>query len=96
MKSDEMTDIFCDNIRFLRKTRGFSFQKMSEIMGISVYKLKKIESGVLPPSLDVGVLFGLQIAFEIKCADFLSERFSEKVSYYTGEKITNRASGRED
>ena len=78
MKVEEMIDTFCDNIRFLRKTRNLSLQKMAEIMGVSVYILKKVEKGILPPSLDVSVLFKLQMAFEIKCGDFVGERLSKK------------------
>ncbi len=57
--------IFCRNILLLRKSHGLSKKEMSQILGISICSLNKIEQGELPPRLSVSVVFQLYKFFGI-------------------------------
>lgn len=70
-------DVFCNNIKYLRIKNGISKTKMAKIMQISVYCLTKIEKGILPPSLDVAVLFCINAYFGVSSAQLFS-RMEEK------------------
>ena len=49
--------IICQNILLLRMIHGLTKKKMSQILGISISSLNKIEQGKLPPRLSVSVIF---------------------------------------
>lgn len=50
------SEIFGENIRFLRKAHGLTQKQMAQIMGISLYCLQKTEQGFFPNSLYMDAL----------------------------------------
>lgn len=70
--------IFMHNVAWLRATSGLTQKKMSEIMGISVSTLRKIERGEMPPQTDVLVLLRLRSYFNVSCDTLLQIRLDEK------------------
>ena len=76
-KTDDVT-ILCDNIRFLRKRGSLSLREMANVTGVSLYMIRKLESGHLPARLDVNFLFRIQKVFGVKCKDLLADRLFKK------------------
>ncbi|MBQ8287153.1 MAG: helix-turn-helix transcriptional regulator [Clostridia bacterium] len=58
-------EIFCNNVRLLRRTFHLSEKEMAKKMGISVGSLTKLESGVLPSRLTHEVLIYIYHNFTI-------------------------------
>ena len=73
------TDIYIitQNIKWLRKKNKLSLKEMAKILGLSVNTLNKLETGILPPRLDVGFLFKIQAHFNIPAGDFVDRILSE-------------------
>lgn len=53
--TDELA-VFCENIRLLRERNGLTKKQMTEIMGIGMASLNKIEKGIVPEKLKVEAL----------------------------------------
>lgn len=65
---------FVENIIWLRKHYDFSKERMSEISGISVYELNKIEKGEVPENLSIEIVFKLSEFFSISPKDLFTDR----------------------
>ena len=65
MKNDNVDLIIGENIKILRTKHNLTKKKMCEIMGIGIQSLNKIESGVIPPKLELRALFALVIYFKL-------------------------------
>lgn len=79
MSKNINTDImkyFSYNISYLRRKHSISKKKMCEILGIGVSSLNKIEQGILPPRLNVEVLFRIQSYFGVPASIQVSERIT--------------------
>lgn len=66
-KQDE--EIFCNNIRVLRRQHKLKKEEMARILHISVSSLSKLEAGRIPPRLSVEVIFFIYQYFHIRPAD---------------------------
>ena len=64
MKSAEL-EMFCYNIKEIRRHYGIPKKKMAELLGIGVGSLNQIEQGVIPSRLTVEILFAVQKQFKI-------------------------------
>ena len=60
INKDIYVNIFTENVTYLRKVNNISLKEMSKILNISTCSMKKIEKGILPPTLKVDVLFKIQ------------------------------------
>jgi len=66
MNTDTEIQVFCKNIRALRKREGLTQREMAAVMRIGVGSLRKIEVGVLPPRLGTDAIINLARNFHIK------------------------------
>lgn len=57
--------IFCENIRYLRKNNNLSRTAMAKRLGVSVRTLDSIEAGILPQNTSVHIFFRTNQAFGI-------------------------------
>ena len=74
-KPKNYAEIFMLNMTWLRRTHGLSKKQMSKICHISIQSLNKIESGILPPKLNVDIVFHIQKHFGIPAADLFKELY---------------------
>ena len=72
MKKDEI-QIFCDNIKILRRHNKLSKTAMCKIMRIGIRSLNSIEKGILPPRISCEVLIRACNYFSVLPKDMLSE-----------------------
>ena len=75
MSTTEICDcfvIFFHNIVWLRKHYGISKKRMAELLGIGLWSLNKIEKGIIPPRLDVHILFAVSKQFGIPVSELFS------------------------
>ncbi len=63
--------IFCQNIRTLRKSTGLSILAMSRRLHISPRTLILLERNILPPELECTILFRIEEEFGIRPQDML-------------------------
>ena len=63
MKDD--TVIFCSNLKSLRESLGLSQKEMAQRLEVSQPCLETMEGGILPPEVDVGILFLIYDQFGI-------------------------------
>ena len=64
--------IFFHNIVQLRKNRGLSKKQMSNLLGIGLWSLNKLEKGEIPPKMDVNIIFKISKHFHISPAELFS------------------------
>ena len=77
MKSENEVVIFGKNIAYLRKTLGLSKTKMARLLGIGVKSLEKLENGIMPPRLNVKILFNIYYLFHIRPKDMFIPLYDE-------------------
>jgi len=65
MKIQSELDIFCENIRYLRRIHGLSQEEMAQCLKIDLYSLKQLETGSVPEDIEVTVLFAIQDSFSV-------------------------------
>ena len=69
MKTEEINEqelkIFTENIKLLRQKASLTQSQMAELLNISIYNLKKLESGAIPKRLSVEVVFKIMYIFKI-------------------------------
>ena len=70
-------EIFMQNVAWLRKRFGLSKQQMAKYLQIGVGSLTKLEQGILPPRLDVEILFTIQVLFGVPISVLLGQRLEE-------------------
>ncbi len=74
---NEIVKTLGKNIKSLRENRGFSKKELAGRIGIGVKSLSKLEEGIFPPRLAVGVLFSLEREFGIRAYRFLRDDLAE-------------------
>ena len=79
MKQEYQNDIvaFSDNIKQLRHSHNLSKKSMAKIMGIGIGSLNKLESGILPPRVDVQCLLNLNKHFGISISELFVSHSEE-------------------
>lgn len=81
--------IFCENVRWLRKFRGFSGEQMAEIMGISLPALERIEKdGEIKRNLGTNVIFNMDSVFKIKAHILLQYSLGDIYNRLTPDVIS--------
>ena len=65
MSTDEELQIFCSNIRLLRKQKQLTQREMASYMGICVGTLRGIERGSFPPRANFRMLVCTSRSFHI-------------------------------
>ena len=69
MKETNDEKILCQNIKFLRQKHKLTKTQMSNILGISIRTLNRIENGILPSRISCEVLFRIQSNFGIRARE---------------------------
>ena len=64
--SNDEKRIFGDNIRLLRKVRRLSQKELAQIMGVSIYCVRKAEQAIITNSLCVDALINLSRHFHLR------------------------------
>ena len=65
MSTDKELQIFCSNIRLLRKQKQLTQKEMASFMGICVGTLRSIERGCFPPRANFRMLVHTSRSFHI-------------------------------
>ncbi len=65
MQTNNEVKILCENVKLIRTTLGLSKKEMANRIRISMYSLKKLESGVIPPRLCIDFLVYINWEFAI-------------------------------
>lgn len=78
-------EIFAENLRFLRIVYQLSQKELAKIMDVSVYCVKKAESGVFANSLHIDALANLSRFFHLPCAFFFTPLAQWGISVPTKE-----------
>ena len=73
MSHNRSSENFCRNVRTLREKHGLTQKQMAEIMETSVYSVRLMEQGKLPPHLPYTVLYGLADYFKLPADAFFLE-----------------------
>lgn len=73
MTHDEAVENFCKNVKLLREREGLTKKEMAKICGIGIASLEKLERGIMPKRLSVGILFALAQYCGIENPGSLSE-----------------------
>ncbi len=66
--------ILCENIKLLRAKNNLSKKEMAQKLGISIKSITKIESGMLPRSINAITLYKIHKVFNISIEDLLETR----------------------
>lgn len=66
MKKMNEIQVFCENIKGLRKKNNLSKREMAKICGITVQSLSMLEQGILPHRTSTGVIFKICCYFGLK------------------------------
>ena len=56
--------IFTENVKLLRQKASLNQSQMAELLNISIYSLRKLESGIIPERLSVEVAVRLMSVFK--------------------------------
>ena len=72
MRNDYEIVILGQNLRRIRKAKGLSIKSMAKILSIGARSLSLIESGFLPPRLNVCVLFKIYSEFGVSPSEVFS------------------------
>ena len=71
---EQKKDIFCDNIRYLRKSINLSKKEMANLLGIGLHSLNLLEKGMIPPRLSVQILYNIYHQFGLLPSQQLGEK----------------------
>jgi len=61
------------NIKYLRLKHGLSKKEMTELMGIGLGSLNRIESGEVPRNLGTRVIVELMLHFRVSARDLMEK-----------------------
>lgn len=61
----EQYKILCSNVKVIREKKKIGAEEMAQKLGITVTELEAIESGVIPESVTVEILFRINTHFGI-------------------------------
>ena len=86
VKNPTKRQIFCNNIKRLRKMKRLSKREMAQKLEIGIASLTKIENGIIPPRLNVRIYFSLYYNLGITPNQVLSEKFLEEVDINSGNE----------
>ena len=78
-KNPTKRQIFCNNIKRLRKAKQLSLREMARKLEIGTASLIKIENGIIPPRLNVLIFFSLYDNLGVTPDQILSGEFLEEV-----------------
>lgn len=62
------------NIISLRKQYGLTKKAMAKLLGVSLYSLNRLESGIMPQRLGVDMVFRTQACFGIPIRELFGSR----------------------
>ena len=65
-------EVLCNNITLLRKLNRMTQKQMAELMDVSVYCVRKVEHGELPPMFGIQQIFHLSQHFGLHPSAFFS------------------------
>ena len=65
-------EVLCSNVTLLRKLNRMTQKQMAELMEVSVYCVRKVERGELPPMFGVRQIFHLSRHFGLHPSEFFS------------------------
>ena len=68
--------LLCENIKLLRAKNNLSKKEMAQKLGISIKSITKIESGVLPRSVNAITLYKIHKVFNIPIETLLGTRLT--------------------
>ncbi|MDQ2769346.1 MAG: helix-turn-helix domain-containing protein [Bacteroidota bacterium] len=71
MKNPAGLQVFSERLRFLRKQRGYSQQKLADIANVEQSTIKRIELVQLAPTLDL--LISLSRALDLEVRDLVDD-----------------------
>ena len=66
MNEKDDVQILCQNIKLLRQKHNLSKTQMSQILGVSIKTLNRLEDGFLPPRISCELIFRIQRQFGIQ------------------------------
>ena len=75
MKNCDLIYNFCKNFRLLRLKNKLSKREMARTLDISVYIVRKIESGILPPRLGASILTNIYNSFGVLPSTMVSKSY---------------------
>lgn len=75
MDNEKSEQNFCNNVKKLMTDYKLNDTQMMEIMNISRKTLKKIKSGIMPPRMNIAVVFRLQRHFGVNNASMFTEQY---------------------
>ena len=65
--------ILCENVKTLRMREKLSRKEMASRLGIGVFSLTKLETGILPPRLTCQFLFSIHARFGVSPTDMFTK-----------------------
>ena len=77
MKSKYYINLFCKNVKYLRKKHNLSKAEMAIKLDIGIGSITSIEKGILPPRLSARVLMKIEESFNVSASELLSVNLSE-------------------
>ncbi|MBE6674957.1 MAG: helix-turn-helix transcriptional regulator [Ruminococcaceae bacterium] len=77
MKSKYYINLFCENIKYLRKKHNLSKAEMAKRLNVGIGSITSIENGILPPRLSARVLITIEESFNVSASKILSVNLSE-------------------
>ena len=75
MKNSDLICNFCKKFHQIRVDNKLSKEKMAKALGITVYLVRKIESGILPPRLGCSILMNIYNAFGVLPSAMVSKSY---------------------
>src|SRR6185436_8365014 len=67
--AEPLSQLVCDRVRALRKSKGLTLEQLASLSGVSRSMLSQIERGAANPTL--GVAFRIAQAFSMKLSDLV-------------------------
>ena len=84
MTNKEELQIFCKNLKYLRKKYKLSQKEMAKICGVGVLSIRKLENGIIPKHLGAGIFINISkvlrmspsvlLTYLIECEENLSKK----------------------
>lgn len=68
--------LFCTNLVRLRKHHQLTKKAMAKILNISLYSLNRLEAGIIPPRVTVGILYAIWNHFKRLPSEMLEGELS--------------------
>ena len=78
-KIEQEREIFCFNVKWLRKQSGLSQKEMAHRLGIGVKSLAAVENGTIPRRMTIKIFFKIYDHFGVHPKDQLGKRLDEAI-----------------